>query len=793
MNKSIFMLILTALGSLVWGSKPVILLSDKYSNKTIFASSNIGKSTLDTLSPQVSSPYSPCGAKWRIEYEATKFTIQKPCSIIAILYGVYSQTASSKQCSLFIWENNEFNNPGQRVFSTSTTINTTSGGVNWTMYTLPTPVYAYFPFWVGNFESDTLYPTSAMDKTVSSPSKYYDPSKTPIWIDDVGDYLQAVIVKYENEEPEMSIYPSQLTLEIDSSAILVKTIKTDFPNPSVPLLKETDKKYWQDIVPGEIIIGYSNNINVKNATLEELNVTTKNVLLLNRNLGSNFILVKISGGIEEEKAFIRSLRTKPNINSVEPNRIIKLQANPNDPYWGQQWDKTNLNAPGAWDFGYGSDSISIGILDMGADYTHPDLSARFTTIKGYDFVDGNNDPAPAGSHGTECSGVAAATINNGIGVAGISNSRLYSVRIVSGSTTTDAWLGQGIQWCIDNHVNVISMSNAGGAGQYSMTECQAAWDSGCILVASSGNEGSLGITFPAGYPSVICVGSIGQTNQWSSFSCYGPAMELIAPGEGIQTTCPGGTYGPQDGTSFSCPNVSGCAALVWAANTSLTNREVRKILNSTATDLGPTGWDNKYGYGKPNLRNAVLIASAPCDSGIVTVYNSSSSNTDLFVSDITYNSNWIFSVNPTNFSIPKTGGAQNITIIARARLAKGYYYDTLRIVSNFSNNNPWLVPITLKVGNVGIEEISNNKLNLKISPNPITQYLSVSFNISTNQYITLNICDITGRVIKTLANENKIAGDYNLKFTTYGLASGVYFVSLKAGETYTSKKVAIIR
>ncbi|MDD5529185.1 MAG: S8 family peptidase [bacterium] len=788
MNKFLFILISTILGSSLWANKPVILLSDKYSNTTMLS---IGKG-IDTLIPQISAPYSPCGAKWRIEYEATKFTISKPCSIIAILYGVYSQAASSKQCSLFIWKNDEFNNPGEKVFSVSTPLSTTSGGVNWTMYTLPTPVYVDFPFWVGNFESDTSYPTSAMDKTVSFPSKYYDPTKTPVWLDDVGDYLQAVIVKYEDTDPEMSVSPSQLTLQIDSSDVLVKTTKTDFPNPSVPLLKETDKEYWQNIVPGEIIIGYNNNVNVKNATLEELNIpTTKGVSLLNRNLGSNFILIKIYGGIEEEKTFIRSIKNKPNINSVEPNRILQLQTTPNDPYFGQQWDKTNLNASGAWDFGYGSDSISIAILDMGADYTHPDLSGRFSTVKGYDFVDGDNDPAPAGSHGTECSGVAAATINNGIGVAGISNARLYSVRIVSGSTTTDAWLGQGIQWCIDNHVNVISMSNAGGAGQYSMTECQAAWDSGCILVASSGNEGSLGITFPAGYPSVICVGSIGQTNQWSSFSCYGPAMELIAPGEGIQTTCPGGTYGPQDGTSFSCPNVSGCAALVWSANTSLTNHEIRKILNSTATDLGPTGWDNKYGYGKPNLRNAVLIASAPCDSGTITIHNSNSSNANLLVSNITYSSSWIFSVNPLIFSVPN-GSSQNVTVTARARLSKGYYYDTLRLSSNF-NTTPWLVPVTLKVGNVGIEETHSNTYNFKISPNPTIKCLSVNFDLPNAQYITLNICDIAGRVVKTLANENKIAGNYNLKFTTSGFASGVYFVSLKVGKTYISKKVTIAR
>lgn len=231
---------------------------------------------------------------------------------------------------------------------------------------------------------------------------------------------------------------------------------------------------------------------------------------------------------------------------------------------------------------------------------------------------------------------------------------------------------------------------------------------------------------------------------------------------------------------------------MWSANTALTNREVRKILNSTAVDLGPTGWDMEYGYGKPNLRAAVLLASAPNDKGTITIYNSASANIELLVSNITHKLSWIFSVEPTDFTVAPNS-SKDITVVVRARLAKGYYYDTLRITTNDTGNPTYLVPIILRVGNVGAEESDICVSDFKVSPNPVTKFLSVSFNVSKSQYVSLKIYDTSGRVVKTVINEPKLAGNYTSKVNTTDLSSGVYFVSLKTGDTCLSQKIVLMK
>lgn len=807
MNRFMCGVFLLFICSLATG-KTVILLPDGYNESDVMASlSSSTKGVIDTLMPDLTTPYSTWPSRWRITYEATKFSIQFPCSIVAILHGVYSTSSASKQCSLFIWNNSEYETPGDKILGVGTTASTSSSGTQWNLYTLPSPIYMASAFWVGNYEWSTSYPTTAFDSNdvQTFPARYRDSpdSGGMVWLNDDVDYLHGVIIKYEEGLDAMvSASPSPLILHIDSSTVFSK----ELPMTAIPELKKTQikalteksDKYWEDIVPGEMVIGYKNTVDVKSASLNELGLTGKGISV-NRELGANFVLVKIPGNLNDEKEFVRRMENNSHIKSIEPNRILRIQATPDDPYFGQQWDKTNLNAPGAWDLiGWGSDSISIGILDMGADYTHPDLEPQFESVKkGYDYIDNNDDPLPAGYHGTQCAGIAAAATNNGTGIAGVSNSRLYSLRIVKPTgEVEDTKIGQGIQWCIDNNVNVISMSIAGSPGSYSLTQCQLAWEAGCLLTASSGNNSSgattPGITFPAGYPSVICVGSISSSNQRSYFSDYGPMMELIAPGEGVYATTSGGTYGPVNGTSFSCPNVSGCAALVWSAKPSLTNREVRKILNSTATDLGPAGWDMEYGYGKPNLRAAVLLASAPDTMGTITICNSSLATANLFVSNITYKSSWIFSVGPTDFTVAP-GSSRDITVVVRARLTKGYYYDTLLVTTNDIGNPLYPIPITLRVGNVGIEESGTYVSDFKVSPNPFTKFISVSFNVSKAENISLKIYDKAGRELKTLINEPMLAGNYSSTFNAEDLSSGVYFVSLKAGDKSVNKKITLIR
>ena len=79
---------------------------------------------------------------------------------------------------------------------------------------------------------------------------------------------------------------------------------------------------------------------------------------------------------------------------------------------------------------------------------------------------------------------------------------------------------------------------------------------------------------------------------------------MVAPGS-VFTTVRGGVYGVGSGTSFASPVVAGVAALLLSGNSSLTPRQVEAILKQNADDLGTSGWDSVYGFGRINAGRAV--------------------------------------------------------------------------------------------------------------------------------------------------------------------------------------------
>lgn len=756
--------------------------------------------SIDTLLPDLSGSFNGWDPSTRLEYEATQFTPAAPCSILGILHGVTSQSSGvSKQCSLFVWSD-AGGSPGSILFGTAYTATSTSITPlwNWTGVQVSPPIYVTGAFWAGNKEWLQADPTTAFDMVSSLPVKY---SVGSGWADDPYDYCHGVIVSYPSTGvPQIAASPIPLNMRIFPSS---KSKSAPCFTPAKPLA-ENNPEYWDDIVPGEIIIGYNNKVNALTATYKELGIESKGVLSVRRNMGKDFILIKINGGIEEEKTFINSMKSNPNITSISPNRTGKLEFTPNDTWYGTyQWDKVNMNCPAAWDYGLGNTNTAIGILDCGIDYSHEDLVDRFTTTKGYDYISNDNDPAPGSGeeHGTGCAGVAAATINNSKGIAGVANARLYALRVAT-TTPTVAAVASGIQWCIDNNVKIISMSLSFSSNEAVLeTKCNAAQSAGYILFAASGNDGLETIRYPAGYPSVIAVGSINKTNTRSSFSNYGNHIEIVAPGgtnsgtatDDIACPTPGNQYKTGWGTSLATPNTAGAAALVWSARPNLTNTELKNILTGTATDLGTAGWDKEYGYGKVNVQAAVL-ATGTTDEDIVNIQNLSAATGNLDVSNITYHSSWIISVSPVTFTLAP-GNSQNVRVVVHDNLAAGTYYDTLFVTSNDPDNNPFLIPVVLAV-TTAIEEnpaITAQKLNFRTSPTVANKSLTISFNIPTARNISLKLYDATGSLVKTIADESKFSGNYNSTINTSDLSSGIYFVSLKAGDSRISKKITLIR
>jgi len=160
-----------------------------------------------------------------------------------------------------------------------------------------------------------------------------------------------------------------------------------------------------------------------------------------------------------ETAVAQLLARNPNLKFAELDRPVQHAMAVNDPYIGSEWHTTKMNVPTAWDVTQGS-GVVIAIIDTGVDGTHPDLSSRM--VPGWNFYDNNSNTADVQGHGTATAGTAAATLNNGTGVAGIAGqARIMPLRIsdTSGTGYFSA-IAQAITHAADNGARVASISYA---------------------------------------------------------------------------------------------------------------------------------------------------------------------------------------------------------------------------------------------------------------------------------------------------------------------------------------------
>ncbi len=326
--------------------------------------------------------------------------------------------------------------------------------------------------------------------------------------------------------------------------------------------------------------------------------------VVSKNTDINFVVVDPKGKNRGE--LMRQLHALPGAAYVENDHIATAFFEPNDPSYPNQWGLPDISAPLAWDVTLGNSSVIVAIVDTGVDYKHLDIAANY--LGGYDWVNKDNDPIDDNGHGTHVAGIAAAVTNNGIGVAGISQSKIMAEKVLGsdGSGSYSA-IANGITHAANNGARVISMSLGGSFPSSTLKKAvNYAWTKGALLVAAAGNSGSMTVSYPAAYDKVIAVSALDKGDTLASYSNFGNKIELSAPGSGILSTYPGGGYVYMSGTSMATPFVSGSAALVLSKKITLTNQQVRTILDNTAVDLGTSGKDIFYGYGKVNPYGALL-------------------------------------------------------------------------------------------------------------------------------------------------------------------------------------------
>lgn len=274
------------------------------------------------------------------------------------------------------------------------------------------------------------------------------------------------------------------------------------------------------------------------------------------------------------------------------------------------WGMKEIGVDQAIEHNQKGDDIKIAIIDTGIN-SHPDLNLA----GGVSFVEDITSYDDDNGHGTHVAGTVAA-INNNIGVVGsASKSDIYAVKVLNNNGTgTISQVIEGIEWSIDNNINIISMSLGSQENSQALHEIiKQAYNNGILIVAAAGNrgKGSNTLLYPANYPEVLSVGATDENHKRANFSSTGPLLDIVAPGVNILSTTSNGGYGILSGTSMATPHVTGAAAAIWAKDINLTNEDVENILIQSATPLGER---NEYGNGLVNLAKALGII----DTSIIT-------------------------------------------------------------------------------------------------------------------------------------------------------------------------------
>jgi subtilisin family serine protease len=308
---------------------------------------------------------------------------------------------------------------------------------------------------------------------------------------------------------------------------------------------------------------------------------------------------------------IRALEADAGVRTAQPNYRFTLaeQAPVAQAAAGAealQYAVDKLKLPQAHRLATGG-QVLVAVIDSGVDTSHPEIAGN---IAGSFDALVSQDAAHA--HGTAMAGAIVAHAK----LTGVAPSaRLLAVRAFgstpTGAESTTLVLLKAIDWAVAHGARVINMSFAGPTDPEITRALAQARKKGIVLVAAAGNAGAKSPPlFPAADGNVVAVTAIGSDDKLLAVANRGKHIAIAAPGVDILAPAPQATYQLTSGTSIAAAHVSGLVALLLERKPDLRPDAVRKLLLSTATDLGPKGRDDQFGAGLADAHRALLSLTA---------------------------------------------------------------------------------------------------------------------------------------------------------------------------------------
>ena len=310
-----------------------------------------------------------------------------------------------------------------------------------------------------------------------------------------------------------------------------------------------------------------------------------------------------------------------------------------------------------------STRVVVAVVDTGVDPTHPSLQGQLwqnpdeipdngidddhngyiDDIVGYDIsgdtistfeIVGDNDPTDEIGHGTHIAGIIAAA-HDQEGIAGFSSTaEIMAVKIRPNATTPVG--ATGIVYAVNAGADIINLSWGTPFESLLLKDAvEFAHANGVLVAVAAGNTGDLRYMYPAAVPEAITVAAGDSRGYVTSFSTYGPHIDLCAPGQNILSLRASGTdmyasfdeprvhiigedslYYLADGTSMAAPMVAGAAAVLWSIKPQLTLAQLEADLIAGARDIvdpfaagdSLPGFDSVSGYGYLDVGRSLQIA-----------------------------------------------------------------------------------------------------------------------------------------------------------------------------------------
>lgn len=497
-----------------------------------------------------------------------------------------------------------------------------------------------------------------------------------------------------------------------------------------------------------------------------------------------------------------------------------------------------LHIPKLHDLGITGRNVLILMLDTGFNYLIHSTFAFLQVVDEYDFI--NDDPVTQNeieqdnvtqhNHGTQTlATIAGYQPGQMIGPAFDAKYLLAKTEDVSDETIVeeDNWVA-GLEWGERYGADIASSSlgyNDWYAysdldGQTAITTIAAdiAVGKGMVVINAMGNEGNYAgsIVAPADGERVIAVGAVTSNNSLTSFSSTGPTWDqrikpdVVAMGSRVRTVSPNsvGAFTSENGTSYSCPQIAGVAALLLSAQPELTPLQVRAALRATADRAKNP--DNEYGWGLVNaweaaLFHGLIFSNQPSvDTGRpgyktirIQVYSKAG-----------IKPNQVF----IHFSQPNQAYKAVTMQVSHER---NEFYTTFRIneygeqvqfyftaedSTGDLRQHPWDAPATLFTTEGGIKDDPTIPTTFKLYqnyPNPFQTTTVIQYHIPEESYVDLSVYNLRQQRVKVLIQGNKKAGSYftiwnGLNSQGQTVAAGTYCLWLQAKGFKAAKFIEFI-